>query len=98
MLAEVQTALVLNGLLDPNTWIDRFGSAALWGIALIIFIECWLFPFLPGDSLLFVMGLLIANNDKIPQPLWLACAVVTVAAILSNVVGYLVGAKLGPAL
>jgi membrane-associated protein len=98
MLAQVQTALVLNGLLDPNTWIDRFGAGALWGIALIIFIECWLFPFLPGDSLLFVMGLLISENDKIPQPLWLACTIVTVAAVLSNVVGYLVGAKLGPAL
>jgi membrane-associated protein len=97
MLAEVQTALLLNGLLDPNTWIDRFGSGALWGVALIIFIECWLFPFLPGDSLLFVMGILIADEDKIPQPIWLACIVVTVAAVMSNVVGYLVGRKLGPA-
>jgi membrane-associated protein len=98
MLAEVQTALVLNGLLDPNTWIDRFGAGALWGVALIIFIECWLFPFLPGDSLLFVLGLLISQNEKIPQPLWLACVVVTAAAVLSNIVGYLVGAKVGPAL
>jgi membrane-associated protein len=98
MLAQVQTALVLNGLLDPNTWIDRFGGGALWGVALIIFIECWLFPFLPGDSLLFVLGLLISQNDKIPQPLWLACVVVTLAAVLSNVVGYLVGSKIGPAL
>jgi membrane-associated protein len=98
MLAQFQTVLLLNGLLDPNTWIDRFGSGALWGVALIIFIECWLFPFLPGDSLLFVMGLLISENNKIPQPIWLACVVVTVAAVLSNVVGYLVGAKIGPAL
>jgi membrane-associated protein len=97
MLAQVQTALLLNGLLDPNAWIDRFGSGALWGVALIIFIECWLFPFLPGDSLLFVLGLLIAQNEKIPQPLWLACVVVTAAAVLSNVVGYAVGARVGPA-
>jgi membrane-associated protein len=98
MLAQVQTALVLNGILDPNAWIDRFGSGALWGVALVIFIECWLFPFLPGDSLLFVLGLLISENAKIPQPIWLACIVVTVAAVLSNVVGYLVGAKIGPGL
>jgi membrane protein DedA with SNARE-associated domain len=98
MLAQVQTALVLNGILDPNAWIDRFGSGALWGVALVIFIECWLFPFLPGDSLLFVLGLLISENSKVPQPIWLACIVVTVAAVLSNVVGYLVGAKIGPAL
>ena len=97
MLAQVQTVLLLHGLLDPNAWIDRFGGGALWGVALIIFIECWLFPFLPGDSLLFVLGLLI-SQDEIPQPLWFACVVVTVAAVLSNVVGYLVGAKLGPAL
>ena len=97
MLAQVQTALVLNGILDPNAWIDRFGSGALWGVALVIFIECWLFPFLPGDSLLFVLGLLISENS-VSQPIWLACIVVTVAAVLSNVVGYLVGAKIGPAL
>jgi membrane-associated protein len=84
--------------LDPTAWIDRFGGAALWGVALIIFIECWLFPFLPGDSMLFVLGLLISQDDKIPQPLWLACLVVTLAAVLSNIVGYLVGAKIGPAL
>jgi membrane-associated protein len=97
MLTQVQTVLLLNGLLDPNAWIDRFGAGALWGVALIIFIECWLFPFLPGDSVLFVLGLLISQGE-IPQPLWFACLVVTIAAILSNVVGYLVGAKIGPAL
>ncbi len=90
--------MVLNGLLDPQTWIDRFGAYALWGVALIIFIECWLFPFLPGDSLLFLIGLLISRQEQVSAPLWLACLVLTVAAIMSNVVGYLVGAKTGPAI
>jgi membrane protein DedA with SNARE-associated domain len=96
VLVQAQSLLLLHGLLDPNVWADRFGAGALWGIALIVFIECWLFPFLPGDSLLFVLGLL-ASQGKLPQPLWLACLVVTAAAVLSNVVGYLVGAQIGPA-
>jgi membrane-associated protein len=98
VLAQTQDAMVLFGLLDPDTWIDRFGAGALWGVALIVFIECWLFPFLPGDSLLFVVGLLISQNEQVSQPIWLACLVLTVAAVLSNVVGYTVGARVGPAL
>lgn len=98
MLFDLANPLLLNGLLDPNAWIDRFGEYALWGVALIIFIECWLFPFLPGDSLLFVLGLLIAQGDQVTTSIWLACLVLTASAILSNVVGYEVGARMGPAL
>lgn len=90
--------MLLDGLLDPQTWIDRFGAYALWGVALIIFVECWLFPFLPGDSLLFLIGLLISQSDVVDQPIWLACLVLTVSAVSSNIVGYLVGAKAGPAI
>lgn len=89
--------MLLGGLLDPNTWIDRFGAYALFGAALVVFIECWLFPFLPGDSLLFTVGLLLAQKSQVGGPLWVACLVLSVAAVLSNVVGYLVGARLGPA-
>ncbi len=96
-MSDLQNAMLLGGLLDPKTILDHFGAYALWGAALVIFIECWLFPFLPGDSLLFVVGLLISQQEKISVPLWLACLVLSVAAVLSNVVGYGVGAKLGPA-
>ncbi|MEJ7773954.1 MAG: DedA family protein [Nocardioidaceae bacterium] len=96
-MTEPQSVLLLGGLLDPQTLIDQFGRYALWGAVLVIFIECWLFPFLPGDSLLFFVGLLIAQQDQIGVPLWLACLLLTVSAIASNVVGYGVGAKLGPA-
>jgi membrane-associated protein len=98
MFNDLQHVVLLNGLLDPHSWIDRFGSFALWGVALIIFIECWLFPFLPGDSLLFVVGLLISQHEQVTVPIWLACLVLSAAAVLSNIVGYLVGAKLGPAI
>lgn len=91
--------MLLDGLLDPQEWIDRFGSWALWGVALIIFIECWLFPILPGDSLLFLVGLLIAQSDQdVAVPIWLACLVLTISAISSNIVGYLVGRKAGPSI
>jgi membrane-associated protein len=95
---DVQQLALLHGLLDPHSWIDRFGAYALWGVALIIFIECWLFPFLPGDSLLFVLGLLIQQDKQVTSPIWLACLVLSVAAVTSNIVGYLVGARAGPAI
>ena len=89
--------MLANGLLDPQTYIDRFGPYALWAAAVVVFIECWLFPFLPGDSLLFTVGLLISQGEQLGAPIWMACLVLTVSAVLSNVVGYLVGARLGPA-
>jgi membrane-associated protein len=95
---DLQQLALLHGLLDPHSWIDRFGSYALWGAALIIFIECWLFPFLPGDSLLFVVGLLIQQDKQLTSPIWLACLVLSAAAVASNIVGYLVGARAGPAI
>lgn len=84
--------------LDPQILLDNLGSAALWGTALILFIECGLFVFfLPGDSLLFTVGLLVGRGS-IGQPLWLVCLVLTVAAFAGNVVGYEIGRKAGPAL
>jgi membrane-associated protein len=98
-MTDLQTVLLLGDLLDPQSLIDRFGTYALWGSALIIFIECWLFPFLPGDSLLFTVGLLISQQSgDVGEPIWFACLVLTVAAVASNIVGYVVGVKAGPAI
>ena len=85
--------------LDPQALIDAFGRYALWGVLLILFAECGLLIgfFLPGDSLLFTVGLLI-SQDVIGTPLWLACLLMTVAAIAGNVAGYAIGARAGPAL
>lgn len=93
----VQQPALLGGLLDPRTLIGHFGQYALWGAALIIFIECWLFPFLPGDSLLFTVGLLISQHT-IKTSLWEACLVLSAVAVGSNVVGYWVGRRVGPAI
>ena len=84
--------------LDPQSLLDSLGSYALWGAALVVFVECGLFIFfLPGDSLLFTVGLLQGRGD-LHQPLLVACVVLSVAAFAGNVVGYEIGRKAGPAL
>lgn len=85
--------------LDPKTMLDAFGAWALWGAALVVFAECGLMLgfFLPGDSLLFTVGLLIGGG-VIKQPLWLACLVLTVFAFLGNACGYEIGRASGPRL
>lgn len=85
--------------LDPATLLDRFGDYALWGAAAIVFAECGLLIgfFLPGDSLLFTVGMLVAQ-DKVSYPLWLCCLVLFAAAVLGNACGYAVGDRLGPSL
>ena len=83
--------------LDPATMLDRFGDYALWGAAAIVFAECGLLIgfFLPGDSLLFTVGLLVAQ-DKVSYPLWVCCLVLFAASMLGNVCGYVIGDRLGP--
>ncbi|GAB6899756.1 DedA family protein [Kineosporia succinea] len=85
--------------LNPDTLLTDLGGIALWVGALIIFAECGLLLgfFLPGDSLLFTIGLFIGRGD-IDFPLWLACVVLTAAAFLGNVVGYEIGRAAGPAI
>ena len=98
MVIETVAPLLL-GLewLDPEHLLDRFGDYALWGAAAIVFAECGLLIgfFLPGDSLLFTVGLLAAQ-DKISYPLWLCCLVLFVAAMAGNALGYWVGDHFGP--
>jgi membrane-associated protein len=84
--------------MDPNYLLAQYGTALIWVSLAIIFIECGLlFPILPGDSLLFAIGLFIAT-DKLPISLWLALVLLFVAAFLGNVVGYEIGRAVGPAL
>jgi membrane-associated protein len=86
--------------LDPQFLIDAFGFA---GILAIVFAESGLLIgfFLPGDSLLFTAGLLIAAPADAPVrltiPLWLALTMIPLAAIAGDQVGYAIGHKAGPA-
>lgn len=75
------------------------GPYVLVGLCLIIFAECGLLIgfFLPGDSLLFTAGLFVASGI-IDSPIWLVCLLLTVCAVLGNVVGYYLGYTAGAAL
>jgi len=89
--------MLLPSWMDPEHLIHSFGPYALWGVAFIIFAECGLFAILPGDSLLFTVGLFVAIG-AIPHSLWSVCALLTVAAIAGNACGYTIGRIIGPPL
>jgi membrane-associated protein len=90
--------------MDPNWLLDQFGPWFLWVCLVIVLIECGLFfPILPGDTLLFAVGLFVASRDNIvPGPsvtdLPLALLLLSAAAFAGNVLGYEIGRAVGPAL
>jgi membrane-associated protein/undecaprenyl-diphosphatase len=73
------------------------GPVALLVVMAVVFAESGLLVgfFLPGDSLLFLAGALVASN-VINVPLWLLALGVFVAAVLGDQVGYLIGRRFGP--
>ncbi len=83
--------------LTPDQLIQSFGLA---GIMIVVFAESGLLIgfFLPGDSLLFTSGLLVAGHKYLNSPLWVVCVAVAFAAVLGDQVGYLFGRKVGPSL
>ena len=86
-------------MLDSHAIIQTFGSLAVFGVALIIFLETAtiLGSFLPGDSLLFILGLTLATWLS-EFPVWLAIPIVLAGAIAGSEVGYWFGKKVGPKL
>jgi membrane-associated protein len=86
--------------MDPEWLLDRFGDQMFWVSVAIVFIECGLlFPILPGDSLLFSVGLFVhraqAGEAGIDVGIVAACAILSLAAFLGNVVGYEIGRAIG---
>ena len=75
-------------LLDPQPLIATAGPAGILGL---VFAESGLSFgfFLPGDSLLFTTGLLVAAGTLLHRPFWLVCPLVSVAAVAGDQVGYL---------
>ncbi|WP_037910730.1 DedA family protein [Actinacidiphila yeochonensis] len=82
--------------LDPNHLITTYG---LWGVLLVVFAESGLLIgfFLPGDSLLFTTGLLVASGT-LHQPLAVVAVLVACAAVVGQQTGYFFGRKVGPSL
>jgi membrane-associated protein len=80
-------------LFDPEALLPALGPWALAGISLMVFIESGvLFPFLPGDSLLFTAGLL---HEALELPVWLIALCAFAAAFLGDQVGYVLGNRFG---
>jgi membrane-associated protein len=80
-------------LLDPASLLGGLGPAALGVIAAMVFIESGvLFPFLPGDSLLFTAGLL---HQQLNLALPVLIGVITAAAVAGDQVGYMLGRRFG---
>ena len=84
----------LNGFL--GSLISDYGTATYVVLFMIIFVETGvvIMPFLPGDSLLFVTGALIAGGNT-GLNIFLMAFLLTIAAFLGDTLNYFIGKKLG---
>lgn len=98
----MQSLLELFHNLTNPEWIMAHGG--LYIVVFIIFAETGLFAgfFLPGDSLLFITGMIIAHTVSPDVAPWLNLTywvlLITAAAIIGNFVGYWFGKRSGEVL
>ncbi len=85
------------GFLGPESLIGKGGLVL---VAAIVFAESGLLIgfFLPGDSLLFITGVMTATNAEGLPSIWLVVPVVVLSAIVGDQVGYAFGCRVGPTL
>lgn len=78
-----------------NDFIIAYDSWIYVILFLIIFVETGVvvMPFLPGDSLLFAVGMFAAQGSL---NIWICLALLLAAAILGDASNYLIGKYLGP--
>ena len=78
-----------------NSVIQNYGGLTYLVLFLTIFAETGfvIFPFLPGDSLLFAAGAFASQGSLNIFWLWLF---LSVAAIIGDTINYLAGKRLGP--
>ncbi|MGX7681914.1 DedA family protein [Jatrophihabitans sp. DSM 45814] len=100
MTHQLALEFATNTLASPISPNHLLGSYGLVGLLIIIFAECGLLIgfFLPGDTLLFSAGLVLAINDpsiNLPS-LPVLLVALPLAAILGNIAGYWIGRKAGP--
>lgn len=85
-------------LTDPES-IIRYGGLTL--LVFVIFAETGLMIgfFLPGDSLVFISGLICATEPQLMEiHIVTLTSSLTLAAIIGNITGYYFGKKIGPSL
>lgn len=92
----MHTALI--PFLDPENLIAGFGAYALLGVAFIVFAETGLLVgfLLPGDTLLFMTGVLAINEAFFGVNIFWVCLAIAAAAFIGGEVGYIIGHKVGP--
>lgn len=91
--AEVMASVTWPNLADPGALLQGLGGWALAAVAVMVFVESGvLFPFLPGDSLIFTAGLL---HTQLGLNLMVLIAVIVIAAVLGDQVGYWLGRRFG---
>lgn len=100
--AEATSYLALMpDFMDPLHLLNSFGTLALAGLLLVVFVESGvLFPILPGDSLLFVAGMLAAGaaadaGGHTNFALWQLLVFIPIAAFLGGQAGYYIGRFIG---
>jgi len=96
--------LALSATADPITTLSLFLKSALgtnlllgqgvWAVPIIVFVETGLFFgfFLPGDSLLFTVGVLASVGSA---DLTFLTPIMIMAAILGDQLGYMIGSRSG---
>nr|WP_260193783.1 DedA family protein [Actinophytocola gossypii] len=80
--------------------LESAGPVMVWIIVLgFVFTECAFIVglFLPGDSLLFAAGVVLAQHDHETHA-WLLSIAATITAVAGNMLGYYIGNKTGNAL
>lgn len=88
----------LRDLHDPQGVQQLIKAGGYLLLFAIVFAETGLLIgfFLPGDSLLFIAGFVVATNPAFSLPLLMV--LLCVAAIAGDTVGYFIGRKAGPAI
>ena len=103
----VDNLALMPDFLDPINLLGYFGTWALVGLLVVVFVESGvLFPILPGDSLLFVAGMLAAGTASAAKEgavdanfaLWQLVVFIPIAAVLGGQVGYWIGRNVGTAM
>jgi membrane-associated protein len=79
------------------SWLDTAGPLLVWVIVLsFVLVECALIIglFLPGDSLLFGAGVVLAQHGSDANA-WLLSGAALIVAVLGNQIGYYIGRTSG---
>ena len=97
--AESAPAMTLAAMPGLPEWLspEALVKAGLIALLVVVFVETGLLVgfFLPGDSLLFTAGLLVAQ-DEVGLSIWWLVLTLPLAAIAGDQTGYTIGRVSGP--